>query len=430
MNTQQSSRLFSRAQQVIPGGVNSPVRAFKGVGGDPVFFARGEGAYVFDADGNRYVDYVASWGPLILGHAHPAIVAAVQSAAANGLSFGAPTEIEIQLAEKICALMPNIEMVRMINSGTEATMTAIRLARGFTKRNKIVKFIGCYHGHNDALLVKSGSGTLTLNLPDSVGVPPEFVQHTLLAEFNHPAQVEQLFVEHGNDIAAIIVEPVAGNMNCVLPMPGFLEKLRDLCDRYNSVLIFDEVITGFRVGLGGAQARYKIKPDLTTLGKIIGGGMPVGAVGGRKEIMQHLAPTGPVYQAGTLSGNPVAMAAGLAMLNEISKPNFYEQLTKTTQHFVSELKALAEKNNVPLTINTIGSMFGLFFTDENAIYFFDQVKRCDGEYFKRFFHAMLQEGVYLAPSMYEAGFISSAHGELEINKTLEIADKVFKQIKN
>lgn len=425
MTTQHSSQLFSRAQRVIPGGVNSPVRAFKGVGGDPIFIARGEGAYLFDADGNRYIDYVASWGPLILGHAHPAIVEAVQKAAVNGLSFGAPTELEIQLAEKICALMPNIEMVRMINSGTEATMTAIRLARGFTRRNKIIKFIGCYHGHNDALLVKTGSGALTLSLPDSVGVPKEFAQHTLLAEFNHPAQVEQLFAEHGEDIAAIIVEPVAGNMNCVLPMPGFLEKCRDLCDRYKSILIFDEVITGFRVGLGGAQAHFKIKPDLTTLGKIIGGGMPVGAVGGRKDIMEYLAPSGPVYQAGTLSGNPVAMAAGLAMLTEISKPGFYETLAKTTKLFATDLMALAEKAGVPFTANTIGSMFGLFFTDENAIYFLDQVKRCNQDYFKSFFHAMLNEGVYLAPSMYEAGFISSVHGDKEINKTLESAEKVF-----
>lgn len=429
MNNQRSSQLFKQAKQIIPGGVNSPVRAFNGVGGDPLFFARGKGAYLFDVDNNSYIDYVGSWGPLILGHAYPSVISAVQETVAQGLSFGAPTELEVLLAEKICAIMPNIEMIRMVNSGTEATMTAIRLARGYTGRNKIVKFAGCYHGHNDALLVKAGSGVLTLGIPNSPGVPKEFTEHTLTAEFNHPEQLEQLFAEYGEDIAAIIIEPIAGNMNCLLPLPGFLAKLRDLCDRYNSVLIFDEVMTGFRVALGGAQAHYKIKPDLTTLGKIIGGGMPVGAVGGRKEIMEHLAPLGPVYQAGTLSGNPVAMAAGLATLNEITKAGYYENLAKITAQLLAGLTACAEKTGVPLTVTHLGSMFGLFFTDENAIYFFEQVKRCDNEQFKKFFHGMLAEGVYFAPSMYEAGFMSSAHGEKEIAATLAAAEKVFNKIK-
>jgi glutamate-1-semialdehyde 2,1-aminomutase len=426
MPLSRSAEFFAQAKQVIPGGVNSPVRAFKGVGGDPLFFKRGVGAYLVDVDDHRYVDYVGSWGALILGHAYPAVIGAVQAAVTNGLTFGAPTELEVLLAEKVCALMPNIEMLRMVNSGTEATMTAIRLARGYTQRNKIVKFTGCYHGHNDALLVKAGSGLLTLGAPDSAGVPSDFTQHTLSAEFNHPEQLEQLFDQYGEDIAAIIVEPVAGNMNCVPPLPGFLAKLRDLCDRYNSVLIFDEVMTGFRVALGGAQAHYQIKPDLTTLGKIIGGGMPVGAIGGSKKIMEYLAPLGPVYQAGTLSGNPIAMAAGLATLHEISKPNFYSTLANTTQQLLKGLMDCAERTGVELTVNAVGSMFGLFFTDENAIYFFDQVKRCKAEQFKKFFHGMLAEGVYLAPSMYEAGFVSSAHGAGEIAKTLAAAEKVFK----
>lgn len=427
MNTH-SSQLFTRAQQYIPGGVNSPVRAFKGVGGDPVFFDHGKGAYLFDVDGKRYVDYVGSWGPLILGHAHPAVIAAVQATVAKGLSFGAPCELEILLAEKICQLMPNIEMVRMVNSGTEATMTAIRLARGYTQRKFIVKFTGCYHGHHDALLVKAGSGALTLCLPDSAGVPAEFTHCTLLAEFNHPEQIEQLFATYGADIAAIIVEPIPGNMNCVLPLPGFLAKLRDVCDRHQSLLIFDEVMTGFRVALGGAQTHYQIKPDLTTLGKIIGGGMPVGAIGGRKEIMEYLAPLGPVYQAGTLSGNPVAMAAGLATLNEISRPGFYEQLNTNTQQLLEGLLACAKSAGVPLTTNHVGSMFGLFFTDEQAIYFFEQVKRCNSDQFKRFYHHMLASGVYLAPSQYEAGFVSSAHGREEIAATLSSAEQSFAQL--
>lgn len=419
-----SSQLFHKAQQFIPGGVNSPVRAFKGVDSTPLFFTRGAGAHLFDADDNRYIDYVGSWGPLILGHAHPAVVKAVQETAAKGLSFGAPTELEILLAEKICTLMPNIEMVRMINSGTEATMTAIRLARGYTKRNKIIKFSGCYHGHSDALLVKGGSGLLTLGIPDSAGVPAEHTVHTLVADFNRLDEVEQLFAHHGADIAAIIVEPIAANMSCVLPLPNFLAQLQKLCQQHGSLLIFDEVITGFRIGLAGAQAYYDVKPDLTTLGKIIGGGMPVGAVGGRKDIMQHLAPLGPVYQAGTLSGNPVAMAAGLATLNELSKPGFYGHLIDYTQQLVDGLLARARHAGVPLRINHQGSMFGLFFTD-NEITHFEHVKNCNNNYFKKFFHSMLAEGIYLAPSMYEVGFVSSAHSATDIEHTLAAAEKTF-----
>lgn len=423
-----SAELFQRAQQHIPGGVNSPVRAFKGVGGSPLFFQRGEGAYVFDCEGHQYLDYVGSWGPLILGHAHPAVVKAVQTTAAMGLSFGAPTELEIILAELICKLMPNIEMVRMVNSGTESTMTAIRLARGYTKRNKIIKFNGCYHGHNDSLLAKAGSGLLTLGIADSAGVPADFVKHTLLAEFNHLEQVKELFANFGEDIAAIIVEPIPCNMNCILPNPEFLAGLRNLCDQYKSVLIFDEVITGFRIGLGGAQEHYKIKPDLTTLGKIIGGGMPVGAFGGRKEIMECLAPLGPVYQAGTLSGNPVAMAAGIATLQELAKPNFYQTLFANTEKLIGGLQEIAARTKIPFTMNSIGAIFGFFFTDEKNISDFQQVSGCNSDRFKQFFHAMLREGIYLAPSMYEVGFMSSAHGEKEIAMTLSAAERVFKSL--
>ncbi len=426
MNTQSfSSQLFERAQHFIPGGVNSPVRAFKGVGGAPVFMSRGQGAYLYDADGQRYIDYIGSWGPLILGHAHPTVIQAVQETVAKGLGFGAPTELEIVMAEKICQLMPNIEMVRMVNSGTEATMTAIRLARGFTKRDKIIKFIGCYHGHSDSLLVKAGSGALTLGIPDSAGVPADFAKHTLVADFNNLDSVAQLFAQHPNDIAAIIIEPIAGNMNFMPPTPGFLAGLRQLCDQYKSLLIFDEVMTGFRVALGGAQALYGIKPDLTTLGKIVGGGMPVGALGGRKEIMQYLAPLGPVYQAGTLSGNPVAMAAGLATLQEICKPGFFENLNIVTQQLIDGLKERAADAKIPFSARYIGGMFGIYFSDEPSINSYEQIQHCKLQQFQQFFHSMLTNGVYLAPSMYEAGFVSAAHGPTEIESTLIAAEKAF-----
>ncbi len=424
----QSAELFACAERVIPGGVNSPVRAFNGVGGNPLFIKTGRGAYVIDADDKEYIDYVGSWGPMIAGHAHPHIINAVVKCAQNGLSFGAPTELEIQLAKKVCELMPSIEMVRMVNSGTEATMSAIRLARGFTARNKIIKFAGCYHGHADSLLVQAGSGALTLGVPSSKGVPESIVQHTLVAEFNRLDTVQSLFEKYGDDIAAIIVEPVPGNMNCVPPTDEFLPGLRALCDKYQSVLIFDEVMTGFRVALGGAQAHYQIKPDLTTLGKVIGGGMPVGAFGGRKDIMQCIAPLGPVYQAGTLSGNPVAMAAGLASLELISEPHFFEKITQTTEKLMRGLKERANASGSPLCTTSVGGMFGIFFTNANEIKTFDDVKKCDIERFKKFFHAMLQEGVYFAPSAYEAGFVSSMHGEKEIEKTLAASESVFSRL--
>jgi len=424
-----SHDLFQQAQKYIPGGVNSPVRAFKGVGGDPVFFAKGEGAYVYDVDGKRYIDYVGSWGPLILGHAHPKVVEAVIKTAQQGLSFGAPTELEIQLAEKICNLMPNVAMVRMVNSGTEATMSAIRLARGYTGRDKIIKFTGCYHGHSDSLLARAGSGVLTLGIPDSAGVPGVFVKHTLTADFNHLDSVAEIFRACGKEIAAVIIEPVAGNMNCIPPKAGFLAGIRELCTHYGSLLIFDEVMTGFRVDLGGAQAYYDIKPDLTTLGKVIGGGMPVGAFGGRKDIMQYIAPLGPVYQAGTLSGNPVAMAAGLATLNEITQPGFFDNVAKTTTQLMQGLKKCAQKANIPFTTNTVGSMFGYFFSNEQPVDDYQKVKDGDIARFKQFYHGMLTEGVYLAPSAFEAGFMSSVHGDKEIANTLNAAEKVFDQLK-
>ncbi|HSW93430.1 MAG TPA: glutamate-1-semialdehyde 2,1-aminomutase [Gammaproteobacteria bacterium] len=424
-----SSDLFARARHTIPGGVNSPVRAFNGVGGDPLFLKAGHGAYVIDADDKEYVDYVGSWGPMIAGHAHPHIVNAVTECVKKGLSFGAPTEGEIRLAEKIGELMPSIEQVRMVNSGTEATMSAIRLARGFTKRNKIIKFAGCYHGHSDSLLVQAGSGALTLGIPSSAGVPDSIVQHTLVAEFNQPDTVKILFEKYPDDIAAIIVEPVAGNMNCVPPAPGFLSALRALCDTYGSVLIFDEVMTGFRVALGGAQDYYQVKPDLTTLGKIIGGGMPVGAFGGRKDIMQCIAPLGPVYQAGTLSGNPVAMAAGLASLELISAPGFFDKITHTTKQLLHGLTERAHAADIPFLTTSVGSMFGLFFTDATEIKTYHDVKQCDVTRFKPFFHGMLQEGIYLAPSAFEAGFVSSMHGEKEIRKTWAAAEKTFAALK-
>ncbi len=420
-----TSPLFITAQQYIPGGVNSPVRAFKGVGGDPVFIQRAQGAYLYEPSGKRYIDYVASWGPMVAGHAHPKMVKAVQEAAANGLSFGAPTVIETRIAEKICGLVPSIELVRMVNSGTEATMSAIRLARGYTGRDKIVKFTGCYHGHADSLLVKAGSGVLTLGLPNSPGVPASLAEHTLSLNYNDLEQVKTVFAEMGSQIACIIVEPVAGNMNCIPPVPGFLQGLREVCDEYGTVLIFDEVMTGFRVALGGAQSYYNVKPDLTTLGKVIGGGMPVGAFGGKREIMAEIAPLGPVYQAGTLSGNPVAMAAGLATLEIISEPDFYVELSAKTENFVSELLALAKTANIPMTGVSIGGMFGLFFTTLDKVENFDQVSACDVERFKKFFHGLLEKGIYLAPSAFETGFVSSAHSQEDIEMTLSAAEQVF-----
>lgn len=423
-----SAELFKRAQRYIPGGVNSPVRAFYGVGGDPVFVKAGRGAYLIDADDREYIDYVGSWGPMIVGHAHPRILDAVEKALENGLSFGAPTEIEILLAEKINQIMPSIELVRMVNSGTEATMSAIRLARGFTQRNKIIKFAGCYHGHADSLLVSAGSGALTLGVPSSAGVPEDIARHTLVAEFNCLDTVEELFKKYGDDIATVIVEPIAGNMNCVLGTPEFLQGLRTLCDQYGSVLIFDEVMTGFRVARGGAQELYQIKPDLSTLGKIIGGGMPVGAFGGRADIMNSIAPLGPIYQAGTLSGNPIAMTAGLATLELISDPTFYTNLKNNTLHLTQGLNELAKATNIPFLTTAVCGMFGVYFTDQDKIETFSDVKKCDVARFQKFFHHMLQEGIYLAPSAYEAGFVGSAHQEVEIAKTLDAAERVFLRI--
>lgn len=425
----QSHELFTAAQRHIPGGVNSPVRAFRGVGGEPVFFKRGEGAYLIDEDGRRYIDYVGSWGPMIAGHAHPRVIEAVKTVVEQGLGFGAPTAIETEMADKVCALVPSIEMVRMVSSGTEATMSAIRLARGFTGRDKIIKFEGCYHGHSDSLLVKAGSGALTLGVPTSPGVPAALAELTLTLAYNDLEQVRNAFTQYNKQIACIIVEPVVGNMNCVPPQPGFLEGLRKLCDAHGSVLIFDEVMTGFRVALGGAQQHYGVKPDLTTLGKVIGGGLPVGAFGGRRDIMQMIAPLGPVYQAGTLSGNPLAMAAGLAMLSLVSEPGFFARLTATTRRLTDGLVQRAQQAGVPLCANQVGGMFGIFFSHEKNIHSFAQVMACDVERFKKFFHGMLDEGVYLAPSAFEAGFVSSAHGDAEIDATLTAAEKVFAQLK-
>jgi glutamate-1-semialdehyde 2,1-aminomutase len=424
-----SEQLFDSAKQIIPGGVNSPVRAFNGVGGTPCFIKRAEGAYIYDADDKAYIDYVGSWGPMILGHNHPAILAAVIETAQNGLSFGAPTELEITMAEKVRELVPSMERLRMVSSGTEATMSAIRLARGYTGRDKILKFEGCYHGHADSLLVKAGSGALTMGVPNSPGIPADFAKHTLTVSFNNLAEVQQIFAEYKDQIACIIVEPVAGNMNCIPPVEGFLEGLREVCDEHKSVLIFDEVMTGFRVALGGAQAHYNIVPDLTTLGKVIGGGMPVGAFGGKKEIMDYIAPVGPVYQAGTLSGNPIAMAAGLASLNELCEGNKHEQLSASTEKLAMGLKAAAERNGVSLSINYVGAMFGFFFTDsQEPITTYEQATHCDTGKFKHFFHLMLEEGVYLAPSAYETGFLSTAHSDEIIELTLSAADKCFAQL--
>lgn len=423
-----STALFNRAQQVIPGGVNSPVRAFKGVGGTPVFIQKAAGAYISDTDGKQYIDYVGSWGPMVLGHNHPAIIEAVLQAVPNGLSFGAPTEGEITLAELVCQLVPSIEMVRMVSSGTEATMSAIRLARGYTKRDKIIKFEGCYHGHSDSLLVKAGSGALTLGQPSGPGVPADFAKHTLTCTYNDLNSVKQAFEQYPTEIACLIVEPVAGNMNCIPPQEGFLQGLRELCTQYGAVFIIDEVMTGFRVALGGAQSYYGVTPDLTCLGKIIGGGMPVGAFGGKREIMEYIAPTGPVYQAGTLSGNPIAMAAGLACLTELSKQGNEEILATKTQKLAEGLKTLADKHNVPLCVQYVGGMFGLFFTEQSAVKNFQEVMKCDAAKFNRFFHLMLEQGVYLAPSAFETGFMSLAHSDEDIDRTLAAADIAFGQL--
>jgi glutamate-1-semialdehyde 2,1-aminomutase len=423
-----SELLFAQALKVIPGGVNSPVRAYNGVGGTPLFIDHAEGACLFDVDGNSYIDYVGSWGPMICGHANPEIIEAVCAAAQKGLSFGAPTRLEIELAEKICSIMPSLELIRMTCSGTEATMSAIRLARGYTGRDKIVKFEGCYHGHADSLLVKAGSGALTLGIPSSPGVPAAFADYTITLEYNNSQQVEQLFDEIGDQIACVIVEPVAGNMNCIPPEEGFLACLRRCCDASSSLLIFDEVMTGFRVGLTGAQGLYGIVPDLTTLGKIIGGGMPVGAFGGRREIMEHIAPTGPVYQAGTLAGNPVAMAAGLKNLEIISRDGFYDELESKTRRLLEGILDAAASNAVPMCANQVGAMFGLFFTDQDSVKGFADVSRCDVDRFKLFFHGMLQQGINLAPSAFEAGFVSSAHSEAQIQQTIDSAALVLAEL--
>jgi len=423
-----SQVLFQRAQLVIPAGVNSPVRAFGSVGGVPPFIQRGRGAQVWDADGRAYIDYVGSWGPLIVGHAHPEVVSAAQQAAERGLSFGAPTEQEVELAELLCRLMPSLEQVRLTSSGTEATMSAIRLARGHTGRHKIVKFEGCYHGHVDALLVKAGSGALTFGQPSSAGVPPSTAADTLVLEYNNETAVNHAFEQGGDAIAAVIVEPVAGNMNVVAPRPGFLESLRALCTRHGALLIFDEVMTGFRVALGGAQALYGVKPDLTTLGKVIGGGLPVGAFGGRRDIMRAIAPLGPVYQAGTLSGNPVAVAAGLATLKLVQAAGFYDHLTAATRALCEGVARAAQDHGVPFSAAGVGGMFGLYFRAAPPASF-AEVMQCDREAFNRFFHAMLAAGIYLAPSAYEAGFVSSAHGVAEIERTVGAARKVFAELK-
>lgn len=417
--------LFSHAQQHIPGGVNSPVRAFKGVGGDPIFFREGKGAWLTDSEGKRYIDYIGSWGPMIVGHAHPEVISTVQEAVSHGLGFGAPTEIEIEMADTLCRLVPSMELVRMVSSGTEATMSAIRLARGYTGRDKIVKFEGCYHGHADALLVKAGSGALTLGVPSSAGVPASLAEHTLTLRYNDLESVRDCFEKLGEQIACIIVEPIAGNMNCILPTEGFLQGLREVCDEFGTVLIFDEVMTGFRVALGGAQAHYGVTPDLTTLGKVVGGGLPVGAFGGKKEVMEHIAPLGPVYQAGTLSGNPIAMAAGLATLKLIQQDNFHQQLDASTKALTVGLQQRADAAGIGFATSQLGGMFGFFFTEDDHIDFYEQVTECDQDRFKKFFHGMLEHGIYLAPSAFEAGFISAAHGEAEIQATLDAAENVF-----
>jgi glutamate-1-semialdehyde 2,1-aminomutase len=423
-----SAELFQQAQQFIPGGVNSPVRAFKAVGGTPIFIERAQGPYLFDADGRRYVDYVLSWGPMIAGHAHPHVLDAVRERLQYGLSFGAPTALEIELARQLCEIMPNMDLVRMVSSGTEATMSAIRLARGYTGRDKIIKFEGCYHGHSDSLLVKAGSGALTLGVPSSPGVPAALADHTITLTYNDSEQIKETFAQLGEQIAGVIVEPVAGNMNCVPPLPGFLETIREQCTKFGAVFIIDEVMTGFRLGLSGAQGYYNVEADITTLGKVIGGGMPVGAFGGKREIMEKIAPLGPVYQAGTLSGNPVAMAAGLAQLDLIRESGFYENLFAKTNQLVRGLRAAAARCGIPFTTNHVGSMFGFFFTDEEQITNYQQVMACDIPRFNKFFHLMLDAGVYLAPASYEAGFLSSAHSNADIEFTLDAAERSFKQL--
>ncbi len=423
-----SADLFQHAQKVIPGGVNSPVRAFGSVGGTPKFVSRAKGSRLWDADNKEYIDYIGSWGPMLLGHAHPEVIQAVQEAAAHGLSFGAPTALETRMAELICQAVPSIQKVRMVSSGTEATMSAIRLARGFTGRDNIVKFEGCYHGHSDALLVKAGSGALTLGVPSSPGVPAAFTQHTLTLPFNDADALKALFREKGDSLACVIIEPIAGNMNFVEPLPGYLQTLRELCTEHGCVLIFDEVMTGFRVALGGAQAHYQVTPDLTTLGKVIGGGMPVGAFGGRTDIMNHIAPEGPVYQAGTLSGNPIAMTAGIKTLELLNAPGFHEQLNEKSAALMQGLQTAADKHGIALTTAHAGGMFGLFFTDEKTVSHFDQVMACNTEQFNAFFHAMLEAGIYLAPSSFEAGFISAAHSDEDIAATVAAADAAFQSL--
>ncbi|OZI27443.1 MULTISPECIES: glutamate-1-semialdehyde 2,1-aminomutase [Bordetella] len=423
-----NAQLFDRACRSIPGGVNSPVRAFRSVGGTPRFIKRAQGPYVWDEEGTRYIDYVGSWGPAILGHAHPDVVEAVRTAALDGLSFGAPTKAEVELAEVLIERLPSLERVRLVSSGTEATMTAIRLARGATGRAKIVKFEGCYHGHSDSLLVKAGSGLLTLGNPSSAGVPPEFVAHTLTLEYNNLQAVQAAFDQHGADIACVIVEPVAGNMNLIKPAEGFLQGLRDVCSRHGAVLIFDEVMTGFRVGPQGVQGLSGVTPDLTTLAKVIGGGMPVGAVGGRADLMQHMAPLGGVYQAGTLSGNPVAVAAGLATLRLIAQPGFYEQLSRQTLRLADGLQQRARAAGIPFAADAIGGMFGLYFRDTVPASF-AEVSDSDTDAFKQFFHAMLDRGVHFAPSAFEAGFVSATHDDSVIDATLDIAEAVFGEMK-
>jgi len=420
-----SETLFEQAQKYIPGGVNSPVRAFKGVGGTPLFFKHAEGAYLFDEDDRRYIDYIGSWGPMILGHSDPRIKNALHAQVDLGIGYGAPTALETEMAKKVCELVPSIDLVRMVNSGTEATMSAIRLARGYTGRDKIVKFEGCYHGHVDSLLVKAGSGALTLGVPNSPGIPASLAEHTITLNFNDIDGVRETFKEIGDQVAAIIVEPVAGNMNCIPPAPGFLEGLREVCDEHGSVLIFDEVMTGFRVSLGGAQGFYGVTPDLTALGKVIGGGLPVGAFGGKREIMEYISPLGPVYQAGTLSGNPLAMTAGLTTLNAISEPGFHDKLSAKVQRLTEGLKQAADEAGIPLTVQSAGAMFGLFFTEAESVSRFDQVMDCDAERFKHFFQGMLKEGVYLAPSAFEAGFVSAALSDEDIDHTIAAAKKVM-----
>ncbi len=424
-----SETLFASAQTHIPGGVNSPVRAFRSVGGTPLFLKHAAGAYVIDEDDKRYVDYVGSWGPMILGHSHPEVLDAVRRQLEHGLSYGAPTAMETEMAELVCRLVPSMEMVRMVSSGTEATMSAIRLARGYTGRDDIIKFEGCYHGHSDSLLVKAGSGALTQGVPSSAGVPADFARHTLTLAYNDLVEVEATLKEKGEQVACIIVEPVAGNMNCVPPAPGFLEGLRTLCDAYGVVLIFDEVMTGFRVALGGAQAYYGVTPDLSTFGKIIGGGMPVGCFGGKRAIMQHIAPLGPVYQAGTLSGNPLAMAAGLTTLGLISRPGFHDELSAYTSRMLQGLQDRADAAGIPFVTTQVGGMFGLYFSGADDIVTFADVMASDADRFKRFFHLMLEGGVYLAPSAFEAGFTSIAHGDTELAITLDAAERAFAKLK-